>query len=101
MDAASTWVSWRRREFVSKLVIAMFLQESKSTDAFVDRKGSQDEDSPTSFHFEDDDVESDYVPAFVYAFHDPATGNIVPAIHEGDNPDTVQDVARGTVFRAE
>lgn len=90
-----------QREFVSKLVIAMFLQESKSTDAFVDRKGSQDEDSPTSFHFEDDDVESDYVPAFVYAFLDPATGNIVPAIHEGDNPDTVQDVARGTVSRAE
>ncbi len=90
-----------QREFASKLVIAMFLQESKSTDVFVDRKGTQDEDSPTSFHFEDDDVESDDVPVFVYAVHDPATGSIVPAIHEGDNPDTVQDVARGTVFRAE
>ena len=90
-----------QKEFASKLAIAMFLQESKSTDAFVDRKGPQDDESPTSFHFEEDDVESDDVPAFVYASHDPPTGSIVPAIHEGDNPDTVQDVARGTVFRAE
>ena len=89
-----------QREFASKLVIAMFLQESKSTDVFVDRKGTQD-DSPTSFHYEDADVESDDVPAFVHVLQDSATGSIVPAIHEGDNPDTVQDVARGTVLRAE
>ena len=81
--------------FLSKLAASAFFQESRATDACVDRKQSDDEDGDDPFQYEDPIVESDCDPPAVIP---ELCSQPVSGFFEVGSPTPMPVVARGTVF---
>lgn len=81
--------------FLSKMAASAFFQESRATDAYVDRKQSDEGDEQEGFHYEEPVVESDCDPPEVIP--EPCRQS-VPGFCEAGSPAPMPVVARGTVF---
>ena len=81
--------------FLSKLAASAFFQESRATDACVDRKQSDDGDGDDPFQYEDPIVESDCDPPVVVP--EPCSQHVFGFFEVG-SPAPMPVVARGTVF---